>query len=579
MSTRGDRVGELSAVHHADAGVPDPLPPLRRRAVVIVALLALVGLGAAIRAHGFTDLDLWFDDAWSAAPARVGWSKAVHMVLTAPGYGLALRLWLRLDPTTTWFTQLPAYVLGLCAIPAVYGLLRLLRNNRAVALAGALVVAVDPILVQYSTRLKEYPFDLLAACAVLALAERARRRPARDTMAWLAVVSAVALFFSAGSLAVVAGAWLALAVCVLRDRPARAPYLGALGALGAACLVIWAVFLRHLPSVLNFNWRRRGYLVDYRSLGRLERTVTLIFGGFLHGALAYPVPAAFFRARSGLHTPSAAALGFVLLALSVGVPVAASWRRRSPTPALAAAFALALAILFAVADKIPFGDGRTDEALYPAFLVCLAAIASACAPFAHRVLQGPARRAVATSLSGALVAGAVAFGVAHPSVYPTLSLRDLWARLRPELRPGQVIFVDTFNSFAWCYYELTPCRTQVGGAPPWPQGFRPVSKDTSLVFIPKHYGIPEPELDQRQRQPGITGIWYVGYDYGTYDVGAGQRLWNFPVNTYMLGDLRADGWVPAPPGHGTRVLGITHCYAELFVRRASLAPRTHASGA
>ncbi len=565
VSTRGDRVGASSSSHHADLAVADAAPAVRLRVATAVALLTLVALGAAIRAHGFTNLDLWFDDAWAAAPARVGWGKAVHMVLTAPGYGLALRLWIRLDPATTWFTQLPSYVLGLCAIPAVYALLRLVRANRVVALAGALVAAVDPILVQYSTRLKEYPFDLLAACVVLALAERARRRPAADTLGWLAAASVASLFFSAGSIAVVAGAWLALAVVAASEHRARRPYALSLAALGAASLAIWAAFLRHLPSVLNFNWRRRGYLVDYRSLGGLERTLTLVFGGFLHGALAYPVPAAFFRSKPGLHTPSAAVLGAVLLVVAVGVPASASWRGRAPTAALPAALALAVAVVLCVADRVPLGDGRTDEALYPALYVCLAAVAMACAPRARRMVRDGARRATAAGVAGALAAGAVAFGVAHPSVYPTISLRALWARLQPHVRAGQVVFVDTFNSFGWCYYGLSPCRTVVGGLPPWPQEFRPVSA-SPRVFIPTHYGIPQPELDAEQSNRAITGIWYVGYTYGTYDVGAGQRLWNFPVKTYMLGALRADGWVPAPHGPGTRVFGLTHCYAQLYVR-------------
>lgn len=170
-----------------------------------MALCLLVVLGGAIRAHGFSNLDLWFDDAWAAAPARVGWGKAVHMVLTAPGYGLALRLWIRLDPATTWFLQIPSFVISLAAIPAVYFLLRFFRSPRWLALSGALVAAVDPILVQYSTRLKEYPFDLLGACLLLVLGERVRCSPTPRRLAALVVATVVVLFMSAGGVAVVAG--------------------------------------------------------------------------------------------------------------------------------------------------------------------------------------------------------------------------------------------------------------------------------------------------------------------------------------------------------------------------------------
>jgi len=169
-------------------------------------LAALVVIGAIARAHGFSSLDLWFDDAWAAAPARVGLSQAVHMVLTAPGYGLALRSWVRLDPATTWFAQIPAFVLGLCAIPAVYALLRYFGSSRWISLAGSAAVAVSPVAVQYSTRLKEYPFDLLSACALLWLEERARRTGDPRSLAALAAASVAAFFVSAGTAPVIAAA-------------------------------------------------------------------------------------------------------------------------------------------------------------------------------------------------------------------------------------------------------------------------------------------------------------------------------------------------------------------------------------
>lgn len=544
----------------------------RRGGIVAVAVLvALTVFGAVLRAHGFTSLDLWFDDAWAASPARVGWGSAVHMVLTAPGYGLALRLWLRLDPTTTWFGQLPAFGLSIVAIPATYALLRWFRSARAVSLLGALAVAAGPILVQYATRLKEYPFDLLAACVLLALGEAVRRQPTARRLGWLAVASVVSFLFSAGSAAVTAGVWLAVAIALVGDRRARGELAASLGATAAGLILVWAALLRHLPSILNFNWRRRGFLVDYRSFHGFERTVTMMLGGFLHGVLAYPVPPSFFGAAPGLHTPSAAAIGAVVLAVAVVVPVVGSIRSRSVDPALAPALALAIALVLAAADRVPFGDGRTDEALYPAFLLCLAALVPRVVALARRRITAPALRgAVASLVVVGLGAGGVAFGATHQAIYPTVSLRGLDQRLRPLLRPGELVLVDTFNAFGWCYYALSACRTVVGGTPTWPQGFRPESADPATYFLPTHYGNPEPELDEALK--GRTEVWYVGYTYGTYDVGAGEGRWNFPVQSFMLGDLKKDGWRDALPGR-TTFLGGVHCYAVLMVHPDTTAHR------
>ena len=489
------------------------------------------------------------------------------MVLTAPGYGLAMRLWIRLDPTTTWFLQIPSFVISLGAIPAVYFLLRYFRSPRWLAWSGALVATVDPILVQYAARLKEYPFDLLGVCLLLVLGERVRRAPSAGRLTALAVATVAVLFVSAGSVAVVAGVWVALAFSLLADRRHRGAFLLAAGAVGLGAVAIWVAFLRELPSVLNFNWRRRGFLIDYRSLSLLERSVTVTLGGFLHGALAYPVEPSFFRGHAGVHELSAAILGVALLGVAIGVPVVSSLRARTVSPALAAGLGLAFAVLLAVADRVPLGDGRTDEALYPALYVCLAACVQLVAPKVRAVVTAhDARRAVAGLAAAAVVVATVGFGIDHPSIYPTISLRSLAARIAALEKPGDVVFVDTFNSFDWCYYGLSPCRFKVGGLPPWPQGFRPESTSPN-VFIASHYGIPLPELTVAQGR--ATRIWYVGFEYGTFDVGAGRSKWPQPVDTYMLGLLHKDGWEQPPTSPTTVLLGV-HCYAWLFVKRPNL---------
>jgi hypothetical protein len=201
--------------------------------------------------------------------------------------------------------------------------------------------------------------------------------------------------------------------------------------------------------------------------------------------------------------------------------------------------------------------------VYPAFLVCLAAVAVAVTPHVARALPRLLRSRVAWSGVGAVaLAGVTIFGLSHEAVYPTVSLRGVEARLPALERPGDVVFVDTFNSFGWCYYELSKCRFQVGGTPVWPQGFRPVSA-TPTVFIASHYGIPLPEFTAAQQR--ARRIWYVGYTYGTFDVGAGPSRARTPVLTYMTGLLGHDGWRPALGSRSTAIIGL-NAYAVLYVR-------------
>jgi hypothetical protein len=524
---------------------------------------ALMALGAVIRAHGFTSGDLWFDDAWAAMPARAGLSDAIHMVLTAPGYGLALRSWIKIDPATTWFAQIPAFVIGIAAIPAVWGLLRRLHLPRWSAVGAAAILATGPLAVQYSTRVKEYPFDLFAACVILVLAERVREVPSTARLWALAAASVVAFAMSAGSAPVIAGVWFAVLFgCAVRPA-SRARVPGPLAATAAGCALVWLAFLRHLPGVLSFNWRRRGFLVDYRSFSLAERTVSMIFGGFAHAVLAYPVPATFFNAKPGPHAVSVAIVGAALLAVAIVGPIVAAARRRSMTSALPSALALLIAVLLAFADRVPLGDGRTDEVLYPAFFVCLASMAATVAlRIARAAPRALSNRAARTGLAALALAGVTVFGFTHEAVYPTVSIRSVEARLPALERPGDVVFVDTFNSFAWCYYQLSKCRIQIGGSPVWPQGFRPVSTSPS-VFVASHYGRPLPEIFAAERR--ARRIWYVGYTYGTYFVAAGTSRANSPVATYMSGQLLLDGWHQAPPSLSTVIFGL-HSYARLYVK-------------
>ncbi len=537
------------------------------RAIEVVALVGLVVFGAVLRAHGFTSFDLWFDDAWAAMPARVGLSQAVHMVLTAPGYSLMLRTWVRLDPTTTWWAQLPAYVLGLLAIPAAWGLIRWFRAPRWAAFGAAVVVATSPVAIQYATRVKEYPFDLLSACVLLVLAERVRRAPDAKRLLALAAASVITFFISAGVAPIVAGAWAAVTVCVLPVRRLRGALAGALCLTAVGALAVWVAFLRRLPGVLNTNWRRRGFLLDYRSLPRIERSLSIIFGGFVHAVLAVPVPVSFFRGGTGPHDLPVALLGALVVLVAVAFPIVRSWRRRGVDPALAASLALVVAVVLAAADRVPLGDGRTDEVLYPALLVCLASACTAAATALRRRVDAKAWAApVAAALGVALLGGSVAIGATHEAVYPSISLRGVWARLQPLVRPGDAVFVDTFNSFGWCYYQLTPCRIQVGGRPVWPQGFRPVARPSAYsVFIPAHYGIPLPEFTAAQAS--AARIWYVGYTLGTFDVGANPERYQQALRTNMTGLLCRDGWHPQGPIPGqVTVVPSVHAYAQLYVR-------------
>lgn len=338
-------------------GTSDASPRDRHwEAWTLAALTVLTIFGAIIRARTFVGTGLKGDDAWVALSSKVGLGTAWHMWATVPGFGFIERWWIILGPNRTWWYQLPDYVCGVAAVPAIYFLSRYFKLGRGAALAVAVVVCTSPICVEYSTRLKEYPFDFLLSCLLLALAEAARRRPERGPLLALAVASAAAFLVSASLGIVVVGLWVALVICARRERPAlwRILVIGAAGA--AACVVFAAVFYAHLSPQLTRYWR--GYFIKHSSFSAFATSS-------VHTA-KHVLDPNLFGLPSDLST-----LGFGLVVVITCLALSVIALIGDPAM-LGPALVIVGALVASGAQVIPLGTGRTDECLYPALLMLIA---------------------------------------------------------------------------------------------------------------------------------------------------------------------------------------------------------------
>ena len=84
----------------------------RKGRLAMLALVAITGFGALLRAHGFSGLGLYRDDAWVALSSQVGIGTAWHMWSSAPGIFFLQRTFADLTPDTTVWQQLPPFVAG-----------------------------------------------------------------------------------------------------------------------------------------------------------------------------------------------------------------------------------------------------------------------------------------------------------------------------------------------------------------------------------------------------------------------------------------------------------------------------------
>jgi hypothetical protein len=539
--------------------------PSRRWAggrLAVGLLVALCAFGAAIRLPGLTTADLWFDDAWAALPAHVGWSDAVRMVTTTPLYTLALRSWLQVGPADTWWAQLPAVVLGVAGIAAVYALVRGHGLGRVAALVCAAIVAVGPVTVTYSTRVKAYPADLLFGCLVLWLAERWRREPTARSLALLGTASLLALWTSASTAAVVGGCAAAVALVAWARPELRRQAAALVAALAVGSVALWAVVLRHLPPQLRANWRTHGFLFGYADLHHVGFAFEQTFSGLAHGLLGVELPYVFntYPLRAAPIVVSLVAVGVLVVLVVPPLARAVRTRGAAVSPFVASGAAVTIAVVGTLASVAPLGDGRTDEALYPALLLLGAA--------AVRALAGPGRpswmtgRGARAALAAAVAVGTVWFGVAHVAAYPPTGLSQVWARLAPQLRTGDVVVIDGYESFTWGDEHLGPWRVSFAqGLVPWPMGFHVASRDPAFRVLSTNYLQPDLQLAALHRR--THRVWFLGPTVGGYSTSAPPSLWPLPFDTPTRAALVRAGWVGvhACCGEGTGT------YAELFVFR------------
>ena len=521
----------------------------RRFDIAVVAGLCAVGV--ALRVTGLTGQDLWFDDAWAALPAHVSLGDALHMVVTTPLYTLSLRQWIILGPHDTWFAQLPALVLGVAGIAAVYALIVSLGFSRLAAFAAGAAVMAGPVTIEYSTRLKEYPSDLLCACLVLWLADRWRRDPSTQRLVQLGVVAVACLWISASTAAVVGGAAAMVVAVAWGRRELRAPAAALVGALALGSAGLWAVFLRHVPSQLRANWRTHGFLFGYSSGHHLAYTFQQTFSGLSHGLVGLPIP--WTSSASALRAlPMALAIATVIVLVAIVEPpiaeaVRARGRRVGAT--FAAAASVTLAVLGTLSGLSPLGDGRTDEVLYPSLLVLVVSVATwlTTRATASSRMRGAARVATAC----VVVAGALLFGAAHVGEYPPTGLSEVLAGVSRQLLFKDVVVIDGYEAFTYAddsaagLWRVSFAPTEV----PWPMGFHVVSLDATYA-ISTNYLQSDPQIEGLFKR--THRVWYVGPTIGGYSTAAPTSIWPaaYPSPTCIalsdLGFVGTDHFVTAP---------------------------------
>jgi hypothetical protein len=561
---------QVSDSEQPEHGSPDPFRLTRRpTAGVLVVLGLIVSAGAVVRLTGWNGGGLFFDDAWTALPARVPLGTALHMWLSAPGYTFAQREWSLIWPGNMhWVTAFPL-IMGAAAPVVAFGLGRVLRFPDWIALVMAGFVAAEPVAIQYSVAVKPFELDLIAGMVLLGLTETVRTRRTTRTLVALSIVSVVAVFTDVALVTVVTGCWAALALIAILDKRRLSGTLVGAGATGLAVLPI--VLSVRVPPFDNTFFREFGTLVGPPyTLHHLFTVFWRTGAGFAHGVLDTPTPFVYVTSNRLLDFTIAVTLAeFALLVILALPAVRACIRRRAEDPALrdlASLFVVVVAILAYLAGKFPIGDGRTDLALVPAVIVLLASGLERLAAFVRR--RTPHRAAIGLGIAAALLValGASALAWDQRAWYPTQDLKAVDRQLARQMRPGDVTVVSFRNSYPWAYDQLTPFRTHFSTTSDLSYGIGFwVTFDSNRVLTeqsPPQSAIPGlsnlPSTDRR--------LWLVGttmLNFSPSTIHPTGKWAESPLDYGAGAVLSSAGWHPT-----STTLTAPGVYATLYVRGA-----------
>ena len=467
-----------------------------------LSLILLFGLWT--RLSGFSSHQLWFDDAWVAVPTKVPLGEAIHMVNTTPLFSIFMRQWILWGSDATWWAQIPAFVTGLIAIVAVYRLLKFFGSTETLSLLAALVIAASPIVIDYSTRLKQYNLDIIFACLILWLAEKWRRTPSLRGALTLALVSVLSLLTSASSIVIVAPV-LGVAVLLAWREKARRLQAGALLAMvGAGFVFEWIVWLSQLSNGLYVGWRNRGYLLDTRSFHKLAFSLQTMGSQFFHWMLDLPTG---HKPDPDHHITLLGLTISALVALFLVTLVAGTlWRylRRplnTPEPLVIAALALAFSAALALVRRSPFGGGRTDEVIYPALLLLMAALFTQLQPRLQRVAPQATKALVAIGVVALLFVG-----LSNRAHYPSIELKTPVTQMEAARQPGDIAVIDPWLGFTWAAADIpTFTVSRQKFLFDWSQGFH-INGNAHYVFSENYFF---PSWVYPYLKDITTRLWYV----------------------------------------------------------------------
>ncbi|MEK7075360.1 MAG: glycosyltransferase family 39 protein, partial [Patescibacteria group bacterium] len=124
-----------------------------------VLLGSIILVAALLRLFNLTAISLWHDEAFSALLVNYSWQEMFYRIgldVHPPFYYVILRLWSDLFGHSLFALRGFSVFFGIATIWAVYGFIKIAFKKESLALATALLLAVNPFQIQYVTEARMY---------------------------------------------------------------------------------------------------------------------------------------------------------------------------------------------------------------------------------------------------------------------------------------------------------------------------------------------------------------------------------------------------------------------------------------
>ena len=171
------------------------------RAALSLAVTAVTVRAVMARLPGWNPESLWYDDLVYAANVRAAdvWEMITAPLHVAPGLLVIWRGLHALFPDPEWSLQLLPFASAIAAVPVIAVTVRRLTGDDSLAVLGAAVTALNPLLARYSVFVHQYAVEFLITALFLSAAATLRHpRTGIDPgrFRWTALLGSAGTFFS-----------------------------------------------------------------------------------------------------------------------------------------------------------------------------------------------------------------------------------------------------------------------------------------------------------------------------------------------------------------------------------------------